>query len=119
MLRELEMLEQKRADQDAELAQLRIESAGLRKALAAALEWIDAVPKTIVLPSMPGFDRDWVDTTLASPASDWLADHDAKVRKATLTQAVSKIWQQLGTAPSWRLQKVADLLQRMEEDVNG
>jgi len=32
----------------------------LLKGLEAALEWIDAVPKSVVLPTMPGFDRDWV-----------------------------------------------------------
>ena len=32
----------------------------LRLALKLALEWIDAIPKDIQLPTMPGFDRDWV-----------------------------------------------------------
>ena len=32
----------------------------LRLGLKMALEWIDAVPKDIQLPTMPGFDRDWV-----------------------------------------------------------
>lgn len=47
-----------------------LQKAGLSKevqltmALSAALEWIDAVPKDIVLPTMPGFDRDWVDSLL-------------------------------------------------------
>lgn len=36
----------------------------LQKALEAALEWIDAVPKDIVLPAMPGFDRDHVEGLL-------------------------------------------------------
>jgi hypothetical protein len=40
----------------------------LREALAAALEWIDAVPKSVVLPAMPGFDRDEVGALLSQPA---------------------------------------------------
>jgi hypothetical protein len=32
----------------------------------AMLEWIDAVPDDIVLPVMPGFDRDWADTVGAN-----------------------------------------------------
>lgn len=35
--------------------------ADLLKSLKAALEWIDAVPQSVVLPTMPGFDRDSVD----------------------------------------------------------
>lgn len=38
--------------------------AELRKALAQALEWIDAVPRDTPLPAMPGFDRDYVDELL-------------------------------------------------------
>tara|TARA_R110000782_G_scaffold178652_1_gene269486 strand:+ start:2915 stop:3121 length:207 start_codon:yes stop_codon:yes gene_type:complete len=30
----------------------------------AMLEWIDAVPSNVALPSMPGFDRDWCDNIL-------------------------------------------------------
>lgn len=33
----------------------------LLEALELALEYIDAIPKDIVLPAMPGFDRDYVD----------------------------------------------------------
>ncbi|MBL3522828.1 hypothetical protein IM876_09145 [Serratia plymuthica] len=33
----------------------------LFEALQAALEWIDAVPQGVQLPTMPGFERDWVD----------------------------------------------------------
>jgi hypothetical protein len=36
----------------------------LLSALAAALEWIDAVPPETVLPTMPGFDRDDVNALL-------------------------------------------------------
>lgn len=37
----------------------------LLEALQAALEWIDAVPQDVQLPTMPGFDRDWVDGIIA------------------------------------------------------
>lgn len=30
-------------------------------ALKAVLEYIDAIPKDIELPAMPGIDRDWVE----------------------------------------------------------
>ena len=40
--------------------------AKLREALTVALEWIDAVPQDTPLPSMPGFDRDWVDSLIRS-----------------------------------------------------
>lgn len=36
----------------------------LLSALRAALKWIDAVPATTQLPTMPGFDRDWVDSVV-------------------------------------------------------
>lgn len=29
------------------------------------LEYIDALPKDIQLPAMPGFDRDWAETIIA------------------------------------------------------
>lgn len=35
------------------------------KALQAAMDYIDAIPKDIVLPAMPGFDRDWVDDVIS------------------------------------------------------
>ncbi|WP_075881479.1 hypothetical protein [Vreelandella massiliensis] len=31
----------------------------------AQQEWIDAVPQDVVLPTMPGFDRDWADRVLS------------------------------------------------------
>lgn len=40
----------------------------LRKALRAALDWIDAVPSDTVLPTMPGFDRDDVEELLRGAA---------------------------------------------------
>jgi hypothetical protein len=36
----------------------------LLEALKAALDWIDAVPSDTSLPTMPGFDRDWVDSVI-------------------------------------------------------
>jgi hypothetical protein len=33
----------------------------LEEVARAMRDWIDAVPKETVLPSMPGFDRDWAD----------------------------------------------------------
>ena len=33
----------------------------LNEALSWALDYIDAIPKDIVLPTMPGFERDYVD----------------------------------------------------------
>lgn len=36
----------------------------LKNALQAALDWIDAVPKDIQLPAMPGFDREYVEELL-------------------------------------------------------
>ncbi|HEJ7888694.1 TPA: hypothetical protein SMI07_000688 [Serratia liquefaciens] len=37
----------------------------LLEALKAAMEWIDSVPQDVQLPTMPGFDRDWVDGIIA------------------------------------------------------
>lgn len=36
----------------------------LQNALRALLEWIDNVPQEVVLPSMPGVDRDWIESLL-------------------------------------------------------
>jgi hypothetical protein len=36
----------------------------LKEALKWALEWIDAVPDNVLLPAMPGFDRDYVNGLL-------------------------------------------------------
>jgi len=44
---------------------LQANSDALLSDLRAALEWIDAVPKNIVLPTMPGFDRDLVEEHIA------------------------------------------------------
>jgi hypothetical protein len=41
-------------------------SADILTALRWALQYIDAIPKDIQLPSMPGFDRDWVNGLLES-----------------------------------------------------
>ncbi|RZF18787.1 hypothetical protein B7L32_03360 [Serratia marcescens] len=37
----------------------------LLEALQAAMEWIDAVPQDVQLPTIPGFNRDWVDGIVA------------------------------------------------------
>ena len=38
------------------------------EAVARAMrDWIDAVPKDIQLPEMPGFDRDWADSIIDVP----------------------------------------------------
>lgn len=37
----------------------------LLEALQAAMDYIDAIPKDVVLPAMPGFDRDWVDGVIS------------------------------------------------------
>jgi hypothetical protein len=36
--------------------------AELEERLQAAMGYIDAIPKDTVLPAMPGFDRDWMDS---------------------------------------------------------
>ena len=36
----------------------------LTEGAKAMREWIDAVPKNTSLPTMPGFDRDWVDMVI-------------------------------------------------------
>lgn len=38
----------------------------LRQLGQAMLDWIDAVPKNVELPAMPGFDRDWAERVLAA-----------------------------------------------------
>jgi hypothetical protein len=42
----------------------------LLEALEAAIEWIDAVPSNVQLPTMPGFDRDWVEDVIAKAKGD-------------------------------------------------
>ncbi|MGQ6015120.1 hypothetical protein ACUNG1_14080 [Serratia sp. IR-2025] len=37
----------------------------LLEALQTAMDWIDAVPQDVQLPTMPGFNRDWVDGIIA------------------------------------------------------
>lgn len=38
----------------------------LLEAILLAIDWIDAVPKDAALPPMPGFDRDYVDSIIAT-----------------------------------------------------
>jgi hypothetical protein len=37
-----------------------------RNVAIALRDWVDAVPQDVVLPAMPGVDRDWVDSILAN-----------------------------------------------------
>ena len=46
-------------------AQLISAAPDLLEALQAAMDYIDAIPKDVVLPAMPGFDRDWVDGVIS------------------------------------------------------
>lgn len=39
-------------------------TSGAAEVIDALLEYIDALPKDLVLPGMPGVDRDWVETVL-------------------------------------------------------
>ncbi|MFK4131940.1 hypothetical protein ACI2KR_06550 [Pseudomonas luteola] len=34
------------------------------QALRKALDWIDGVPQDLALPTMPGFDRDWLESMM-------------------------------------------------------
>ena len=36
----------------------------LKEVAKAMRDWIDAVPSDTVLPTMPGFDRDWADNII-------------------------------------------------------
>jgi len=47
--------------------------AELRDALRSALEWIDAVPRDLPLPAMPGFSREWAESLLVHVVGQ---DHD-------------------------------------------
>lgn len=42
----------------------------LLEALQMALEWIDAVPSNTLLPAMPGFDRDEVNSIIAKATGE-------------------------------------------------
>jgi hypothetical protein len=53
----------------------------LLKLAEAALEYIDAIPKDIALPAMPGFDRDW--------ANDVLSRHSASASTAGRGEVVA------------------------------
>lgn len=44
---------------------LALAAPDLLEALQAAMDYIDAIPKDIALPAMPGFDRDWVDGVIS------------------------------------------------------
>lgn len=44
--------------------ELLAEALELAKVAEALREYIDAIPKEIELPAMPGMDRDWVDSVI-------------------------------------------------------
>ena len=48
------------------LNNLKLKNDNLKEVAIAMREWIDAVPADIVLPTMPGFDRDWADEIIDS-----------------------------------------------------
>ena len=64
MLQEVAACGPTEAGQDQQAANARLISAApeLLDALRMALDWIDAVPVDLQLPTMPGFDRDYVDS---------------------------------------------------------
>lgn len=53
------------AEEDAANSHLVAAAPELLELAQAALEWIDAVPSDTVLPTMPGFDRDWANDLIA------------------------------------------------------
>lgn len=59
------MLLKAECEQDDHNATLIAAAPDLLEALQAAMDYIDAIPKDIVLPAMPGFDRDWVDGVIS------------------------------------------------------
>ena len=55
---------------DEEIATLIKQRDALIAVATAALDWIDAVPRDIQLPAMPGFDRDWAEGVIAGYDDD-------------------------------------------------
>lgn len=51
-------------------ARLFVAAPELLEALQMALEWIDAVPSNTLLPAMPGFDRDEVNSIIAKATGE-------------------------------------------------
>ena len=58
------------ADETRANAQLIAAAPELLEALQMALEWIDAVPSDTLLPAMPGFDRDEVNSIIAKATGE-------------------------------------------------
>lgn len=54
----------------------------------AMMEYIDAIPKDLVLPAMPGFDRDWADEIISKAL---LAERSAYVQHHPLPSPLSTI----------------------------
>lgn len=52
--------------------------ADLIKLAQKAIEFIDALPKDLVLPSMPGFNRDWADDVIHEAAEIYASEENRK-----------------------------------------
>ena len=50
--------------------QLRAENAEAKMIIRWVLDWVDAVPSDTQLPTMPGFDRDYVENFLSGEVDD-------------------------------------------------
>jgi hypothetical protein len=60
-------------------AELALKHDELLSVTLAMRDYIDALPKDLVLPAMPGFDRDWADSVIDREKTDGA---DITVRKA-------------------------------------
>ena len=55
------------------------------KVAEAMLEWIDAMPKDMALPAMPGFDRDWAECVLEAAREEQRSKEGGDERAASST----------------------------------